>query len=378
MKKYSDSDIEQLLQRVDDLRGYLDIDGRRDTIEELNHERVEPGFWDNPEHAQEVEKRIAREKRWVQAWEDLKEQAEDIETLQLLASEEGENLSDEIIAEAESLEATLEQMEMKSLLDDPDDVRDAILTVNPGAGGTESQDWAEMLLRMYMRWAEKEGYKVTMLEYQQGEGAGIKSASLSIEGDYAYGYLKGESGVHRLVRISPFDSESRRHTSFASVFAYPEIDDTIEVDLSSGEMEFQTFRSGGKGGQNVNKVATGVRLIWDGELSNGEEVTVTAECTEERSQLQNRNRAETMLKSRIYQKEREIQEREKEKMESQKKSIEWGSQIRSYVLHPYTMVNDHRTETKITDAEGVLDGDLEPFIQAYLTAGKKDRDTSPV
>jgi peptide chain release factor 2 len=231
---------------------------------------------------------------------------------------------------------------------------------------------------MYTRWAEKEGYKVTMLEYQPGEGAGIKSASLSIEGDYAYGYLKAESGVHRLVRISPYDSESRRHTSFASVFAYPEVDDTIEVDLSTGEMEFQTFRSGGKGGQNVNKVATGVRLIWEGTLSNGEEVTVTAECTEERSQLQNRNRAETMLKSRIYQKEREIQEREKEKMESQKKSIEWGSQIRSYVLHPYTMVNDHRTETKITDAEAVLDGNLEPFIQAYLTAGKKDRDTSPV
>ena len=378
MKKYSDSDIEQLLQRVEDLRGYLDIQARRETIEELNHERVDPGFWDNPDHAQEVEKRIAREKKWVGAWEDLKEQAEDIETLQLLASEEGADLDEEITAEADDLKAKLEQMELKSLLDDPDDVRDAILTINPGAGGTESQDWAEMLLRMYMRWAENEGFKVTMLEYQQGEGAGIKSASLSIEGEYAYGYLKGESGADRLVRISPFDSESRRHTSFASVFAYPEIDDTIEVDLSSGEMEFQTFRSGGKGGQNVNKVATGVRLIWDGELSTGEEVTVTAECTEERSQLQNRNRAETMLKSRIYQKEREIQEREKEKMESQKKSIEWGSQIRSYVLHPYTMVNDHRTETKISDAEGVLDGDIEPFIQAYLTAGKKDRDTSPV
>jgi peptide chain release factor 2 len=231
---------------------------------------------------------------------------------------------------------------------------------------------------MYTRWAEQEGYKVSMLDHQTGDVAGIKSASLSIEGDYAYGFLKSESGVHRLVRISPFDSESRRHTSFASVFVYPEVDDSIEVDLSAGEMEFQTFRSGGKGGQNVNKVATGVRLIWDGELSNGEEITVTAECTEERSQLQNRNRAETMLKSRIYQAEREIQERKKEKIESQKKSIEWGSQIRSYVLHPYTMVNDHRTETKISDAQGVLDGHLEPFIQAYLTAGKKDRDTSIV
>jgi len=378
MKKYSEDDIQQLIERVDLLRGYLDIGGRRETIEELNHERVDPSFWDNPEHAQEVEKRIAREKKWVEAWEDVQAQAEDIETLQLLASEEGANLDDEIIQEAESLEAKLENLELKSLLDDPDDVRDAIVTINPGAGGTESQDWAEMLLRMYTRWGEQEGFDVKMLEYQPGEGAGIKSASLSVEGEYAYGYLKSESGVHRLVRISPYDSESRRHTSFASVFVYPEVDDTIEVDLSSGEMEFQTFRSGGKGGQNVNKVATGVRLIWDGTLSTGEEVTVTAECTEERSQLQNRNRAETMLKSRVYQKEREIQQAKKEKIESQKKSIEWGSQIRSYVLHPYTMVNDHRTETKIPDAEGVLDGHLEPFIQAYLTAGKKDRDTSPV
>jgi len=378
MKKYSDDDIQQLIERVNLLRGYLDIDGRRETIEELNHERVDPSFWDHPEHAQEVEKRIAREKKWVEAWEDVQSQAEDIETLQLLAAEEGANLDDEIIQEAEALEAKLEHLELKSLLDDPDDVRDAIVTINPGAGGTESQDWAEMLLRMYTRWGEQEGFDVKMLEYQPGEGAGIKSASLSVEGEYAYGYLKSESGVHRLVRISPYDSESRRHTSFASVFVYPEVDDTIEVDLSSGEMEFQTFRSGGKGGQNVNKVATGVRLIWEGTLSTGEDVTVTAECTEERSQLQNRNRAETMLKSRVYQKEREIQQAKKEKIESQKKSIEWGSQIRSYVLHPYTMVNDHRTETKIPDAEAVLDGHLEPFIQAYLTAGKKDRDTRPV
>jgi peptide chain release factor 2 len=234
-----------------------------------------------------------------------------------------------------------------------------------------------MLLRMYMRWAEREGYEVEMVAQQPGEEAGIKSATITVKGKYAYGHLKSESGVHRLVRISPFDSDSRRHTSFASVFAYPEVDDSIDVDLSEGTMDFQTFRSGGKGGQHVNKVATGVRLVWEGELSNGEEVEITAECTEERSQFQNRTRAETMLKSRIYQAEREIREQKKEKIESQKKSIEWGSQIRSYVLHPYKMVNDHRTETKINDAERVLDGDLDPFIQAYLLQGKKDRDTSP-
>ena len=355
----------------------FDVAERRATIEELNQERMDPSFWDDPKHAKEVEQQIAREKEWVEAYEDLRERAENIETLQLLADEESEDLEDEIFAEAEELEKRLERVELKSLLDDEDDHRNAIVTINPGAGGTESQDWADMLLRMYMRWAEEQGFNVEMLEHQPGEVAGIKSASINVEGKYAYGYLKGESGVHRLVRISPFDSDSRRHTSFASVFVYPEVDDSIEVDLSQGETDFQTFRSGGKGGQNVNKVATGVRLVWDGVLSNGEEVTVTAARTEERSQLQNRRRAQTMLKSRIYQKEQEIKERKKEKREAQKKSIEWGSQIRSYVLHRYTMVNDHRTETKISNAEDILDGNLEPFIQAYLTHGKKDVEAAP-
>jgi peptide chain release factor 2 len=344
----------------------FDVEERRITVQELNQQRLEPDFWDDPDEAQRIEKRIAEEKDWIEAWEDLKQRAEDIETLVELAEEEDADLQDEIAAEAEALEERLDELELQSLLSDPDDKRDAIITINPGAGGTESQDWAEMLLRMYSRWAETQGYEVTMLEHQPGEAAGIKSASIGIEGRYAYGYLKAERGVHRLVRISPFDSSNRRHTSFASVFVYPEVDDEIEVDLSEGETEFQTFRSGGKGGQNVNKVATGVRLVWNGTLSNGDEVEITAECTEERSQLQNRRRAETMLRSRIYQAEREIQEQQKQKLENKKKKIEWGSQIRSYVLHPYTMVNDHRTEKKVSDVQRVLDGDLDDLIKAYL------------
>lgn len=352
----------ELQEKLDQMEQSLEVPAKEEKIAELEYKMGEPTFWDDAEEAQKINQELNDVKISVDKYNNLKTKFEDAQTLwEMAVEDEDESLEDEINGDLDNVAEGLENLQLEVLLSGPYDANNAILTLNAGAGGTEAQDWTQMLLRMYGRWAERHGFTVETADLLPGDEAGVKSATLFIKGHNAYGFLKSEKGIHRLVRISPFDANARRHTSFAACDIMPEIDDAVEVDINMADVRVDTYRASGAGGQHINKTSSAVRMTH-------EPTGIVVQCQNERSQLQNREQCLKMLRAKLFELEQEKKEKELAKLEGDQQKIEWGSQIRSYVFQPYTMVKDHRTNEETGNVQAVMDGDLDPFIRAYLSA----------